>query len=152
MIGAVTTAGAWTTPANMYEDFASLDAALVDKNFHGERVLLAPTRVRPYLNTVMTSTTTPYSYWISTIGGYPVIYSEWVDADASKDAYDIYMVDRNSFDLFSTPMTVRGFFDNNTEDFVWHWKTRAYLLARPLNDGTDWLKGIVKCTVDWDGT
>ena len=60
------------------------------------------------------------------------------------------MVDRNAFDLHMTPMSVRGFFDNNTEDFVWHWKTRAYMLPRPKHDGTEWKKAIVKCVVDWN--
>jgi len=146
----VTTAGAWTTPNNTIADIAKMEARLVDKNFHGEKLLLAPTRLKPYLGIVMTSTSTPISYWVSSIGGYPIVFSEWVDADATEDAFDIYMVDRNGFDLFTTPMSVRGFFDNNTEDFVWHWKTRAYLLAKPKHDGTEWLKGQVKCTVDWN--
>lgn len=148
---AVSTSGAWTTPAAMYEDFASMEAGLVDKNFHGEKLLLAPSRVKPYLNAVMTSTTSPYKYWVSQIAGMPVIFSEWADHDATKDAFDIYMVEKNAYDLMMTPLIVRGFFDNNTEDFVWHWKTRAYMFPRPKHDGTEWKKGIVKCTVDWDG-
>jgi hypothetical protein len=150
-VAPVTTAGAWTTPSNTQQDIANLEAALIDKNFHGEKLLLAPTRLKPFLNLMLSNTAVPVSYAISTIGGYPIVFSEWVDADATTDAFDIYMVDRNGFDLFTTPLTVRGFFDNNTEDFVWHWKTRAYLLAKPKNDGTEWLKGIVKCTVDWNG-
>ena len=150
IIADVTTAGAWTTPANMFEDFATMEGDMIDKNFHGEKLMLMPSRVRPYLNTLLTSTATPYSYWVQSIAGMPVIFSEWIDANATKDAFDVYMVQRNAFDLFTTPMSVRGFFDNNTEDFVWHWKTRAYLLARPLHDGTDWLKGLVRCVVDWD--
>ena len=149
-VTAVTTAGAWTTSTNTRADIAKMEAALIDKNFHGEKLLLAPSRVKPYLSYVVTNTATPIGYWVSSIGGYPIVYSEWVDADATEDAFDIYMVDRNSFDLFTTPLTVRGFFDNNTEDFVWHWKTRAYLLARPKYDGTEWLKGQVKCVVDWN--
>jgi hypothetical protein len=148
---AATTAGAWTTPANMYEDFASMEAGLIDKGFFGPKLLLAPTRVKPYLNAVMTSTTAPYKYWINEIAGMPVIFSEWADADATKDAFDVHMVDSNCYDLHMTPMSVRGFFDNNTEDFVWHWKTRAYLLVRGKHDGTEWKKPLIKCTVDWDG-
>lgn len=149
-IAPVTTAGAWTTPGNMYADFAKMDAALTDKNFHGDRVVLAPTRLKPYLNIVMTSTTSPVSFWINSIGGYPMVFSEWVDADATEDAFDIYMVDRKMFDMYSTPLRARGFFDNNTEDFVWNWNTRVVLAPRPLYDGTEWLKGQVKCTVDWN--
>lgn len=150
ILTAVTTAGAWTTSTNTMADLAKMDAALTDANFHGERVLLAPTRVRPYLNYVITNTDTPIAFWISSIGGYPTVFSEWVDADATEDAFDIYMMNRGSFDIFQTPLKVRGFFDNNTEDFVWHWKTRAYLLAKPLFNGTDWRKGLVKCVVDWN--
>ncbi len=150
MLEPVVTAGAWTTPANTQADLAKMDAALVDKNFHGERLLLFPTRVRPYLNLMLTNTAVPVSFAISQVGGYPIIFSEWVDNNATEDAFDIYMVDRKMFDLYQTPLSVRGFFDNNTEDFVWHWKTRAYMLPRALNDGTEWLKGQVKCVVDWN--
>ena len=147
---AVTTAGAWTTPGNSMADFMKMEAALIDKNFHGEKLVLAPTRLRPYLSYVLTSTTTPVSYWIDRIAGYPIVFSEWVDSDATEDAFDIYMVDKSCYDLFMTPMSVRGFFDNNTEDFVWHWKTRAYMMPKPLHDGTEWKKGLVKCVVDWN--
>ena len=147
---AVTTAGAWTTPGNTQADFMKMEAGLIDKNFHGEKLVLAPTRLRPYLSYVLTSTATPVSYWIDRIAGYPIVFSEWVDSDATEDAFDIYMVDKTCYDLFMTPMSVRGFFDNNTEDFVWHWKTRAYMMPKPLHDGTEWKKGLVKCTVYWN--
>ena len=146
----VTTKGAWTTPGNTMADFMKMEAALIDKNFHGQKLVLAPTRLKPYLSYVLTSTTTPISSWISQVAGYPIVFSEWVDSDATEDAFDIYMVEKDAYDLFMTPMNVRGFFDNNTEDFVWHWKTRAYMLPRPKHDGTEWKKGIVKCVVDWN--
>lgn len=147
---AVTTAGAWTTPGNTMRDFMGMEAGLIDKNFHGEKLVLAPTRLRPYLSLVLTSTATPISYWIDKVAGYPIVFSEWVDANATEDAFSIYMVDKTCYDLFMTPMNVRGFFDNNTEDFVWHWKTRAYMLSKPKYDGTEWKKAIVKCVVDWN--
>ena len=146
----VTTAGKWDIPGNMMEDLAQADAGLTKQGFFGPRRVLAPDMVKPYLSTVLTSTTTPYRDWISTVGGYPITFTPLVDPDAAINTFDVFMVDENAFDLFMTPLKVRGYFDNNTEDFVWHWKTRAYLLARPKNNATDWMKGIIKINqVDW---
>ena len=72
------------------------------------------------------------------------------DADATKDACDIHVVDSTMFDLFQTPLRMNAFYDNNQEDYVWHWSSRAYMLARVRNDGTDYEKGIIKCAVDMD--
>ena len=43
---------------------------------------------------------------------------------------------------------MRAFFDMNTENYYWRWKTRGVILAKPRWNGTDWRKGIVKCTID----
>ena len=147
----VATSGKWDIPGNMFEDVASAESALELKGFYGPKRLICPPLCKPLMNSVLTSTVTPYRDWISSIGQYPITFTPWADPDAAIGTFDVFMVDENSFDLFMNPMKVRGFFDNNTEDFVWHWKTRAYLLARPKNDGTDWFKGIVKINqIDWN--
>ncbi|KKN56976.1 hypothetical protein LCGC14_0566980 [marine sediment metagenome] len=140
----VTTAGKWDIPSKMFLDLAQADTNLTNKGFFGQRRILAPQTIKPFLNHVLTSTTTPYRDWISQIAGYPITFTPLVDPDALITAFDVYMVDETAFDLFMTPLKVRGYFENNTEYFVWHWKTRAYLLPRPKNDGTDWFKAIVK--------
>jgi hypothetical protein len=146
----VTTAGKWDIPGNMMEDVAQMDAALELKGFYGPKRLLLPPLLKPFLSTVLTSTVTPYRDWIFSIGGYPITFTPFVDPDAAIGTFDAFMVDESAFDLFMNPLKVRGFFDNNTEDFVWHWKSRMYLLARPQHDGTDYFKGIVKLNqADW---
>lgn len=148
---AVSTSGKWDIPASMFEDLAQAESNLVAKGFYGRKRILCPPIIKPFLNHVLTSTTTPYRDWIGQIAGYPITFTPLAHPAAAITDFDVFMVDEESFDLFMTPLKVRGFFENNTEDFVWHWKTRAYLLARPKNDGTDWFKGIVKIdAIDWN--
>ena len=137
------TTGAWDVAGNMIEDIATADAALLAKGFYGERTIIAPPCVKPFLSNVLTSTATPWSTWIQSIAGYRIVFTPHIDAAPTSAAFDFMMVDSTAFDLFMTPLKVRGFFDNNTEEFVWHWKTRAYLLTRPKHDGTEWYKGCV---------
>lgn len=142
----VSTVGNWDTPAHMFVDLANMENELEDKGFFGPKRILAPSLYKPYLNLVLTSTITPYKTWVSTIGGYAITFTPHVDSDASSAVSDVYMVDENAYNLFMNPLKVRGFFDNNTEDFVWHWKTRAYLLPTPKYHKTDaeWKKALVK--------
>jgi hypothetical protein len=147
----VTTSGKWDVQASMFEDIATADIRLTAGGYFGSKRLLMPTLAKPLLSWIMTSTRTPYRDWVHDIAGYPITFTDLVDPDAVLTAFDVVMVDENSFDLYSNPLKVRGFFDNNTEDFVWHWKTRAYMIPRVRNNGTDYTKGFVKIAqVDWN--
>jgi len=147
----VTTTGKWDVQNAMFEDVGTAESNLMGKGFYGQKRLLMPYIIKPMLSQVLTSTRTPYSDWFYDIAGYPVTFTNLVDPDAALTAFDVVMVDESAFDLYSTPLKVRGFFDNNTEDFVWHWQTRAYVVSRPKNDGTDWLKGACKiAAIDWN--
>jgi hypothetical protein len=141
---AITSAGEWDVQGNIFLDLAAMENGLVEKGFFGPKRLIAPPLLKPWLSAVLTSTATPYRTWLSSIAGYPITFTPIIDPNATTNALALFMVDESSFDLFMTPLKVRGFFDSNTEDFVWHWKTRAYLLARPLHDGTEWLKGAIQ--------
>ena len=142
----ITPAGKWDVQANMFIDIADADAILQNFGFFGPRTLIAPPIYKPLMSSLLTSTVTPYRTWVTSIAGYPIIFTPLIDPDATHELADIVMVDSNAHDLFMNPLKVRGFFDNNTEDFVWHWKTRAYLLARPKYDKTNskWYKGVCK--------
>jgi len=147
----ITTSGKWDIPGNMFEDIASAETGLENKGFYGPKRLIAPPLVKPLMSSLLTSTVTPYRTWVSSIGQYPITFTPFADPDAAIGTFDVFMVDETAFDLYANPLKVRGFFDNNNEDFKWHWKTRAVLLARPKWDGTDWKKGIVKIDqVDWN--
>ena len=143
-VAAAATAGKWDILTNMFLDIAMMEQKLVERGFNGSKRLIAPPVLKPFLNTVLTSTATPYKTWFSSIGGYPITFTPHIDPDATTVALAIYMIDESAYDLYQTPLNVRGFFDNNTEDFVWHFKTRAYLLPRPIYwSGTTpmWHKG-----------
>ena len=140
----VTPAGKWDVQGDMFIDIASAVATLENAGFMGRKRIIAPPIYKTLLSTLLTSTITPYSTWIQSIAGYPITFTPLIDPNATEELADIFIVDENAFDLFMTPLKVRGFFDNNTEDFVWHWKTRAYLLARPKYNGTKWYKGAIQ--------
>ena len=148
ILTAITTTGAWNTPANMFADLAQMENSLTSNGFHGPKMILTHPIVKPFLNFVLTSTATPYNTWLYSIAGYMSDFCEYYDADASKDAVDIYMVDTSAFTIYQTPIIARAFWDDQTENFYWRWKTRGYLLSKPMHDGTDWVKGIIKCAVD----
>lgn len=145
---AITSVGAWNTQANMFTDLANMENALVAAGFYGPKIICTHPIVKPFMNFLITSTATPYSTWMNSIGGYPLYFHEMWDSNATKDVVDIFMIDASAYDLYMTPLKVRGFFDDNTEDFVWHWKTRAYLLAKPKWNGTDYQKGQMKMVID----
>jgi len=145
----VTTAGAWDVSTNQQKDLAQMEQILLSKKFYGPKIVLINPVVKPVLGLVLTNTAVP-SANVVTQGayGYPIIWSPWVDSDTTIDASDVYMVDASAFAYTMTPISIRAFFDNNTEDWVWHYQTRFVLRPKPRNDGTEWLKGIVKCTID----
>jgi hypothetical protein len=148
-VAAVTTSGEWDTPTQLMETLAEMDKDLSIKGFHGPRVIGSHPLVRPFLSAYpMANTSVPASSYIASAFGYAWDLCEWYDADATKDVVDLYMIDSTAFTAWQTPVTMRAFWDNKTEHYYWRWKTRAYVTAKPKNDGTDWLKGIVKCTVD----
>lgn len=147
MCAPATTSGAWDTPTNIAKDIAKLKQSLIAKKFYGQKILLAHPIAQPMLDLVTTSTATPVGQ-ISTIRSIPIIYSHHVDSDSTIAAADIYMVDASKFSYTMTPLRIKSFFDDNTEDWVWRWQTRFVLRPKPIHDGTEWLKGVAKCTVD----
>jgi len=145
----VTTNGVWSTPANMHTDLAEMEYSLTKAGFHGPKAILTHPIAKPFLNFVLTSTATLYSTWVYNLAGYTTDFCEYYDATATDhNSVDVYMVDTGAFTIWQTPLTARAFWDDRTENYYWHWRTRGYLLSKPIHDGTDWQKGIVMCTVD----
>ena len=148
MCAPVTTAGKWDVPTSIGKDFAQLEQTLLSKKFYGQKIVLANPIVKPMLNLVLTNTATPVGTVVQGAYGYPIIFSPWIDSDSAITAADIYMVDASAFAYTMTPISIRAFFDNNTEDWVWHYQSRFVLRPKPRHDGTEWLKGAVYTTVD----
>lgn len=146
---AVTTSGEWDTPTQLTESLAEMEITLEGKGFHGRKVIGTHPLVRPFLKAYpMANTATPLGSYIASGFGYQWDLCEWYDSDADRDAVDLYMIDADAFTIHQTPVMMRAFWDAKTEHYYWRWKTRGVILAKPMNDGTDWQKGIVKCTVD----
>ena len=147
MVEPPTTNGAWDVPTNITKDVAELKQALIAKKFYGQKIILAHPIFEPMLDLVMTNTATPAGM-VPGIKGTPIIYNHHVDSDATIAAGDIYMVDASKFAYTMTPLRIKSFFDDNTEDWVWRWQTRFVLRPKPLYDETQWLKGVTYMTVD----
>jgi hypothetical protein len=145
---AVTTAGKWDVATSIPEDIGMLAYGLNIKGFTGQKIICTHPIVEPFMDLVFTNTAAPVMNWIKTYKGYPVLFHPSFDADATTSAADVHMIDITAFDLFQTPLRMNAFYDNNQEDYVWHWSNRAYLLPRVKHDGTDYEKGIIKVAVD----
>ena len=149
IVDAVTTSGEWDTPTQLTESLAEMEISLEGQGFHGPKIIGTHPLVRPFLKAYpMASTSTPLGSYIASGFGYQWDLAEWYDSDADKDAVDLYMIDRTAFTIFQTPVIMRAFFEKKTEDYYWRLKTRGVILSKPKYNGTDWKKGIVKCTVD----
>jgi len=150
IITAVTTAGVWDTAANVLKDLSALEASLITNGFNGQPIICTHPRVKPYFNLLaMTNTATPYGSYITMAGGYPLFFCEYWDADATKDAVDVYMVDSTAFTIYQTPVIARAHWNPDTEHYYWRWKTRGVVLPSKIrHDGTDWKKGMLKVAVD----
>jgi hypothetical protein len=144
----VTTNGAWDVTTNITKDFADMAEELESKGFTGRKVICTHPLLRGRMNLPITNTATNAFGYNQMAFGYAWDFSVWYDENATKNAIDVYMVDADAHEIHHTPHIMRSFWSNETESFVWRWKTRAYMVSNPINDDTDWNKGIVKCTVD----
>jgi len=144
----VTAAGKWDVPNSIPSTLVDMEATLIDKKFYGQKLLLAHPIVKPYLSNVLSNTATPVGTWMTSVYGYPIIFSPWIDSDSTTSASDVYMVDASKFAYTMTPLRIKSYFEDATDQWVWKWQTRFVLRPKPLYDGTEWLKGAVYSTVD----
>jgi len=146
----VTAAGQWDVASNIPATFAEMEQVLIGKRFFGEKIILANPIVKPYLSNVFAYTASPVGGWMTSAYGYPIIFSPHVDPAGTINATMVYMVDRSKFSYSMTPLRIKSYFEDSTDQWVWKWQTRFVLRQAPLYDGTDWLKGAVQCDVDLD--
>jgi hypothetical protein len=144
----VTAAGKWDVASSIPPTLADMEMTLTSKRFYGPKIVLAHPIVKPMLSNILTNTATPVGTWMTSAYGYPIIFSPWVDADSTVNASDVYMIDASKFAYTMTPVRIKTYFDDPTDDWVWKWQTRFVLRPKPLYDGSEWLKGAVYSTVD----
>jgi len=151
-VAAVTAAGKWDVATSIPATLNDMQSALIDKKFYGPPLVLAHPLVKPMLSQVLTNTAVAVGVWMQSAFGFPIIFSPWIDNDSTVSASDVYMVDSSKFAYTMTPLRIKSYFDDHTDQWVWKWQTRFVLRPSPLLDtvpATDeWLKGVVKSTVD----
>lgn len=150
MCAPVSPLGPWDVPANIPATLVDMEAILIDKKFYGPKILIAHPIVKPYLSNVLTNTATPVGTWLQSAYGYPIIFSPWTDITTTTSSTFVYMVDMSKFSYTMTPIRIKTYFDDPTDDWVWKWQTRMVIRPKPLYDtvGAEWLKGIVRTDVD----
>lgn len=148
MCAPVTPLGPWDVASNIPPTLADMEQVLTLKKFYGPKILIAHPIIKPYLGLILTNTATPVGTWMQSAYGYPIIFSPWADITTTDSSTFVYMVDVSKFSYTMTPIRIKTYFDNNTDDWVWKWQTRMVIRPSPLNDGSEWLKGIVRTDID----
>lgn len=145
------TAGDWNTTSNIRTDLINCETGLILKKFRGRKAILAPTIVKPMLSELI-SAGTPVSsaQWVNSIFGMPIIYSPFVHEAATKDDFNLYMVDLDKIHFGMSDLKVDSFYDNKDHAFFVDFEIYLGFLADPLWDGTEYLKGIARLDArDW---
>ena len=83
-----------------------------------------------------------------TVMNLPVFYNPYIDTGATTAAAAVYLMDLSKFEIHMTPLKARAYFDNNTDCYVWKWKTSFIPMAIPMYNGTDYVKGIIGFDID----
>lgn len=150
-----TTAGDWSTIANVRTDCIESMAGLIAKKFYGPYAMLAPTLVRPMLSQlidyagVATKNASTATYITSTLG-IPILYSPFVHEAATKDDFNIYIVDLSKAHIGLSPTMFDAYYEQKDHAYYWDWEVYMAPLFDPIYDGTEYLKGVARLDArDW---
>ncbi len=146
-----TTAGDWDTTANIRTDFINSVGGLIVKRFYESHLILAPTLVKPMLSEVIANTATPISQWMTSSIGLPIAYSPFVHEAATKDVFNLYLIDTSRVHIGLSVVMMDAYYDNKSHAYYWDWEVYAVPMFDPLFDGTEYLKGVAQLAArDWD--
>ena len=144
-----TTAGKWDVAGNMNTDLSSLDKALEDQKFYGEKLLVAPPLLKSWLaNQQLTYTGTNLASWISNVAGYPIAYSPFIDPDATIDTLDLYMIDPRKIHVAMGPVKVDAYYNQKDHAYYFDYELYATVVPDVRKNSTEWVKPVVKVIVD----
>lgn len=145
-----TTAGDWSTLTNMQTDISASISGLIANRFFGRHALLAPPLLKPLVANVMTNTAIPVSTWLASALGLPVIFSPFVHEAATKDDFNIMIIDLSKVHLAMSDLRIDEYYSNKDHAYFWDFEVHIALLPDPLYDGTEWLKGVAMLDArDW---
>ena len=146
-----TTAGRWDTVANFRSDVIKSIVGLTQKRFYGPKLMLAPEIVRPMLTEVIANTAIPVNQWMLSTIGIPIAFSPFVHEGATKDDFNVYIIDTSKVHLGISPILFDAWYEQKDHAYYWDWELDMAPLFDPLYDGTEYLKGVARLDArDWD--
>ena len=145
------TAGDWATESYIRTDFILTTAAMITKRFYSNHLVIAPTLVKPMFSQVITNTDTSISQWFTSGIGLPIAYSPFVHEAATKDDFNIYIIDTSAVHLGLSVVMMDAYYVPKDHAYYWDWEVYAVPMFDPLFDGTEYLKGVgVLDARDWN--
>lgn len=146
-----TTDGDWSTTANIRSDLIKSGVGLTLKKFYGQHLMLAPSAVRPMFSEVLANTSVSTSTWIKHNFGLDIAYSPFVHEAATKDVFNVYIIDRSKVHMGMTQILMDSFYNEDKHAFTYDWEVYCSPLFDPLFDGTEYLKGVAQMLArDWN--
>jgi hypothetical protein len=146
-----TTAGRWDTTANFRSDVIKSIVGLTQKRFYGPKLMLAPEIVRPMLTEVIANTAIAVNQWMLSTIGIPIAFSPFVHEGATKDDFNVYIIDTSKVHIGLSPMLFDAWYEQKDHAYYWDWEVTMAPLFDPLFDGTEYLKGVARLDArDWD--
>lgn len=138
------TEGTWNTTAHIRTTFINCLAGLITKRFYGPHLILAPTLVKPMLSEVIANTSTPINQWVKSSVGLNVAYSPFVHESASKDDFNVYIIDTSKIHIGLSVVMMDAYYVSKDHAYYWDWEVYCVPMFDPLYDGTDYLKGCAR--------
>lgn len=145
------TAGDWSTTSNIRTDLILSLVGLKAKKFYGPYGMLSPELTRPMFTQLLTEYgSASVGSWIQSTFGLPIIYSPFVHEAATKDDFNIYIVDLSMMSLGVSDLKIDAYYDNKDHTYYYDYEVYTVPMFDPLYDGTEWLKGVARLDArDW---
>lgn len=146
-----TTDGDWSTIANMISDFVKATTALGLKGFYGPYLGLAPIGIKPMFAAPIASTAVAVKNWITGSLGLPIAYSPFVHQGATKDDFNIILIDQSKIHMALSDLKVDSYYEQKDHAHYWDWEIYENIYFDPIYDGTEYIKGVVRLDArDWN--
>ena len=146
-----TTDGDWSTTSNIRSDLIKCITGLTLKKFYGPYLMLAPSACRPMFAEVLANTAVSTSTWIKNNFGLDIAYSPFVHEAATKDDFNIVIIDKSKVHMGMTNILMDSFYNEDKHAYTYDWEVYCSPLFDPLYDGTEYLKGVARMDArDWN--
>ena len=139
-----TTAGAWSTTANIRSDLIDCLGGLAQQRFYGPYLLICPSLVRPMFSDVLVNTAVPTAQWIRESFGVPVAYSPFMHEAAASTDFNCVIIDTSKVHLGMSQIYMDSYYDDARHSYNYDWEVYMSALFDPLYDGTDYNKGVAR--------